>query len=45
MGKKKWVSRLCAEKKNEHETASEGLIGLLAVYVPNKVLLYDGNSS
>lgn len=36
---------VCVEKENEHKTASERLIGLLAVYMPNKVLLHDGNSS
>lgn len=36
---------MCVEKENEHMTASERLIGLLAVYMPNKVLLHDGNSS
>lgn len=33
------------ETQNERTTASEGLTDLLAVYMPNKVLLHDGNSS
>lgn len=36
---------MSVENEHEHKTATERLIGLLAAYMPNKVLLYDGNSS